>query len=91
MARHNITRISIDLTTTQREALDAMIAHHEQAAREAAGLVIEIRVREFMHRLLRQHAESLGLAWPEDYPKMGGRREHREFANSRWEKPPKRS
>ena len=77
MARKGITRVSVDLTTAQREVVGQMIEAASAAASEAVGVPITVSTREFFHALLQQRAESLGLEWPEDYPSAGGWRGRR--------------
>lgn len=68
------TRKTVDLTAAQADALAQMITHAERTASAATGLEIAIGVRQFFHMLLKQHAEAVGLDWPDDYPAHGGRR-----------------
>lgn len=72
MAREGITRLSVDLTTAQRDVVDQMIEAASAAASQAAGVPITVSTREFFHALLKQRADALGLIWPEDYPSPGG-------------------
>ena len=72
MPRDNITRVSVDLTLAQREALDRMIDRMSAEVSQAAGIPIRFRVREFIHVLLKRHAEAVEIAWPENYPMPGG-------------------
>lgn len=68
------TRKTVDLTAEQADVLDSLIAHAEQTASDATGLEIRIGVRQFFHMLLRRHAESVSIDWPDDYPAHGGKR-----------------
>ena len=72
MPRDNITRVSVDLTLAQREALDRMIDRMSAEVSQAAGIPIRFRVREFIHVLLKRHADAVEIAWPENYPTPGG-------------------
>src|SRR3990172_7234891 len=72
MPRENITRVSVDLTLDQREALDRMIDRMSAEVSQAAGIPIRFGVREFIHVLLKRHAEAVEIAWPENYPMPGG-------------------
>ncbi|HMN12040.1 MAG TPA: hypothetical protein PKD55_06925 [Bellilinea sp.] len=78
MAREGIKRITIDLTNAQYEVLEQMLQKAGAAASQAAGLEIKVTTRGFIHALLKQHAEALGLKWPADYPAAGGWRGGRE-------------
>ena len=80
--REGITRVSVDLTTAQRAALDEMIRRKEAAASEAAGMAIQIGTRQFFHTLLKQEAAAMDVEWPEDYPSPGGWRGGGENAES---------
>jgi hypothetical protein len=70
--RKNITRVCVDLTTAQRQALTQMIERFNAEVSQAAGIKVTFGMREFFHLLLKQHAEAVGLDWPEDYPAHGG-------------------
>lgn len=72
MAREGITRITVDLTTAQYAVVEQMIELAGDAASQAAGVEVKVTTRSFIHGLLQQRADALGLTWPEDYPAAGG-------------------
>jgi hypothetical protein len=71
----NITRLTVDMTAAQRQAVDQMMVDMSDELSARLGLPMPIGVRAFFHILLKQHALDVGLDWPEDYPTPGGRRE----------------
>jgi len=72
MSKRRITRVSVDLTQAQRDAVDAMMDQFNAEVSAAAGVPIRLGVREFFHMLLKRHADATGQPWPEDYPSPGG-------------------
>jgi hypothetical protein len=72
MSKRRITRVSVDLTQAQRDAVDAMMEQFNAEVSAAAGVPIRLGVREFFHMLLKRHADATGKPWPEDYPSPGG-------------------
>jgi hypothetical protein len=74
MSRSSTTRVTIDLSPAQRAALDGMIANYNAEVGKILGLEIRIGQGDFLRALLKQHAQSTGQAWPDDYPAPGGRR-----------------
>lgn len=72
MARQGITRISVDMTDEQKEAVDQYIALAAEKASQAAGIEVKIGTREFFHRLLELYGEEIGVPFPKNYPAPGG-------------------
>ena len=60
MSKRRITRVSVDLTQAQRDALDTMMDQFNAEVSAAAGVPIRLGVREVFHMLLKRHADATG-------------------------------
>lgn len=74
MARKHIVRKTVDLTESQGNALDQMIAAYNTEVGRVLGFTINIGQGAFIRALLKNHAQETGQPWPDDYPTPGGRR-----------------